>query len=61
MKNARIIFFALCCILLASCARPAEVRMAEGLIDTTDTLSCGLPRIEGVKVVEVFRSNGYVA
>ena len=48
------------CILLASCVRPAEVRMAEGLIDTTDTLSCGLPRMKGVKVVEVFRSNGYV-
>lgn len=44
---------------MAGCGHP-EVRMAQGLIDTADTLACGLPRLEGVQVIEVFRSNGYV-
>ena len=46
-------------LLLAGCGHP-EVRMAPGLIDTADTLACGLPRLEGVQVIEVYRSNGYV-
>lgn len=46
-------------LLLTSCSGPV-VRISEGLIDTADTLSCGLERLEGVQVVEVFRSNGYV-
>lgn len=50
---------ALVCLAVTACSHPVA-RVAEGLIDTTDSLSCGLPRMEGVEVVPVFRSDGYV-
>ena len=46
-------------LLLTACSQPV-VRITEGLIQTADTLSCGLDRLQGVQVVEVFRSPGYV-
>ena len=50
---------ALVCLAVTACSHPVA-RVAEGLIDTTDSLSCGLPRMEGVEVIPVFRSDGYV-
>lgn len=46
-------------LLLVGCTHP-QVRLVQGVIDTTDTLAYGLPRLEDVRVIEVHHSHGYV-